>query len=58
MVNGSTVPVLIVVVLDVSNNRIIMGEFVNGLLTNILGCISLFIMILAAGLLVCIQCVS
>jgi Mn2+/Fe2+ NRAMP family transporter len=58
MVNGSTEPFLIVVVLDVSNNRIIMGEFVNGWLTNVLECISLFIMILAAGLLVCIQCVS
>jgi len=52
---GLTAPVLIAIILHVSNNKKIMGEFVNGWLTNVLGFIALIVMTLAAGLLVYFQ---
>jgi NRAMP (natural resistance-associated macrophage protein)-like metal ion transporter len=52
---GLTAPVLIAIILHVSNNKKIMGEFVNGWLTNILGFIALIIMTLSAGLLIYFQ---
>jgi NRAMP (natural resistance-associated macrophage protein)-like metal ion transporter len=55
---GLTAPVLIVIILHVSNNKKIMGEFVNNLLSNILGFIALIIMTLAAGLLIYFQFVD
>jgi NRAMP (natural resistance-associated macrophage protein)-like metal ion transporter len=55
---GLTAPVLIGVILHVSNNKSIMGEFVNGWLTNVLGFIALIIMTLAAGLLIYFQFTS
>lgn len=52
---GLTAPVLIAIILHVSNNKKIMGEFVNGWLTNVLGFIALIVMTLAAGLLIYFQ---
>jgi NRAMP (natural resistance-associated macrophage protein)-like metal ion transporter len=52
---GLTAPVLIAIILHVSNNKKIMGEFVNGWLTNVLGFIALIIMSLAAVLLLYFQ---
>ena len=52
---GLTAPVLIAIILHVSNNKKIMGEFVNGWLTNVLGFLALIIMSLAAVLLVYLQ---
>jgi NRAMP (natural resistance-associated macrophage protein)-like metal ion transporter len=52
---GMTAPVLIAIILHVSNNKKIMGEFVNGWLTNVLGFIALIIMSLAAVLLLYFQ---
>lgn len=52
---GITAPVLIAIILHISNNKKIMGEYVNDRLTNILGFIALIIMSLAAGLLLYFQ---
>ncbi|HEU4790389.1 MAG TPA: divalent metal cation transporter, partial [Flavobacterium sp.] len=52
---GLTAPVLIAIILHVSNNKKIMGEFVNGWLTNVLGFLALIIMSLAAVLLLYFQ---
>lgn len=52
---GLTAPVLIAIILHISNNKAIMGKFVNGRATNILGFAALIIMTLAAGLLVYLQ---
>ena len=41
---GITSPVLIAVILHVSNNKKIMGGFTNGIWSNILGCITLVVM--------------
>jgi NRAMP (natural resistance-associated macrophage protein)-like metal ion transporter len=49
---GLTAPVLIALILHISNNKIIMGKFVNGWLANLVGFITLLIMTTAAGLLV------
>jgi NRAMP (natural resistance-associated macrophage protein)-like metal ion transporter len=46
---GITAPVLIGIILHISNNKEIMGEFVNTRLSNILGFAALIIMTLAAG---------
>lgn len=46
---GITAPVLIGIILHISNNREIMGEYVNTRLSNILGFTALIIMTLAAG---------
>ena len=45
---GITAPVLIGIILHISNNRKIMGEYVNGKGLNILGFAALFIMTAAA----------
>jgi len=55
---GLTAPVLIAIILHVSNNKKIMGEFVNGWLTNVLGFIALIIMTLTSGLLIYFQFVN
>ncbi|CAN5496670.1 Nramp family divalent metal transporter [soil metagenome] len=52
---GLTAPVLIAIILHISNNKKIMGEFVNGRSTNILGFAALTIMTIAAGLLIYLQ---
>lgn len=52
---GLTAPVLIAIILHISNNRRIMGEFVNDRYTNIVGVAALVIMTVAAGLLVYLQ---
>lgn len=52
---GITAPVLIAIILHISNNKKIMGEYVNDKLTNILGFAALIIMSLAAGLLLYFQ---
>jgi Mn2+/Fe2+ NRAMP family transporter len=52
---GITAPVLIAMILHISNNKKIMGEFVNGRTTNILGFSALIIMTFAAGLLIYLQ---
>lgn len=52
---GLTAPVLIAIILHISNNKEIMGTNVNTLMTNILGFIALIIMTLAAILLIYFQ---
>ena len=52
---GLTAPVLIAIILHISNNKKIMGENVNGRLTNILGFAALIIMSLAAVALLYLQ---
>ena len=52
---GITAPVLIAIILHISNNKKIMGEFVNSRMTNILGFAALIIMTIAAGLLIYLQ---
>ncbi len=52
---GITAPVLIAIILHISNNKRIMGEFVNSMPINILGFAALAIMTVAAGLLIYLQ---
>jgi len=52
---GVTAPVLIAIILHISNNKEIMGEFVNDQLTNILGFLALFIMTVASGVLLWLE---
>lgn len=52
---GLTAPVLIAIILHISNNKVIMGNFVNNRTTNILGFAALIIMSVAAGLLIYLQ---
>ncbi len=52
---GITAPVLIAIILHISNNKKIMGENVNGKISNILGFAALIIMTVAAGLLIYLQ---
>jgi NRAMP (natural resistance-associated macrophage protein)-like metal ion transporter len=52
---GLTAPVLIAIILHISNNKKIMGENVNGRTTNILGFTALIIMTLAAVTLIYLQ---
>jgi NRAMP (natural resistance-associated macrophage protein)-like metal ion transporter len=52
---GITAPVLIAIILHISNNKKIMGSFVNGWMANILGIAALVIMTIAAGLLIYLQ---
>lgn len=49
---GLTAPVLIAIILHISNNKKIMGEFTNNRIANLLGWITLLVMTMAAGLLV------
>ncbi|HWY10778.1 MAG TPA: Nramp family divalent metal transporter [Bacteroidia bacterium] len=48
VVYGVTAPVLIAIVLHICNNKKIMGDFTNGLRSNILGVLTLLIMTIAA----------
>ena len=52
---GLTAPVLIAIILHISNNKKIMGENVNGSVSNILGFTALIIMTVAAGTLIYLQ---
>jgi NRAMP (natural resistance-associated macrophage protein)-like metal ion transporter len=52
---GLTAPVLIGIILHISNNKKIMGENVNGLTANILGFAAFIIMTAAAGTLIYMQ---
>ncbi|MFN8291200.1 MAG: divalent metal cation transporter [Chitinophagaceae bacterium] len=52
---GVTAPVLIAIILHISNNKMIMGEFTNSRLINIFGFAALAIMTIAAGLLIYLQ---
>jgi len=52
---GLTAPVLIAIILHISNNKKIMGENVNNKLINILGFAALIIMTVAGGLLIYLQ---
>jgi NRAMP (natural resistance-associated macrophage protein)-like metal ion transporter len=52
---GITAPVLIAIILHISNNKRIMGEYVNTWITNILSFAALIIMTVAAGLLIYFQ---
>jgi len=52
---GLTAPVLIAIILHISNNKQIMGENVNGLRANIMGFAALIIMTFAAGTLIYMQ---
>jgi Mn2+/Fe2+ NRAMP family transporter len=52
---GLTAPVLIAIILHISNNKKIMDKHTNKRMTNILGFAALFIMTLAAGVLIYLQ---
>ena len=52
---GMTAPVLIAIILHISNNKKIMGEFVNNRLSNITGMAALLIMSAAAVMLLYLQ---
>lgn len=52
---GITAPVLIAIILHISNNEKIMGKNTNGRLSNVLGFTALIIMTVAAGLLLYFQ---
>ena len=52
---GVTSPVLIAVILHISNNKKVMGKFTNGKLSNIFGGIALLLMTASAALLVYFQ---
>lgn len=52
---GVTAPVLIAIILHISNNKAIMGEFVNDRTTNILGFLALLIMTAASGVLLWLE---
>jgi len=52
---GLTAPVLIAIILHISNNKKIMGDFVNSKIINVLGFAALAIMTFAAGLLIYLQ---
>jgi len=52
---GVTSPVLIAVILHISNNKKVMGKFTNGKWSNILGIIALLLMTAAAALLIYFQ---
>ncbi len=52
---GLTAPVLIAIILHISNNKIVMGKFTNSKMSNILGFASLIIMTVAAATLLYLQ---
>lgn len=52
---GLTAPVLIVIILHISNNKKVMGEYTNGKISNILGFATLILMTVAAVILVYMQ---
>ncbi len=49
---GLTAPVLIAIILHISNNKKVMGEFVNGKRANILGALTLILMTVSSAILV------
>jgi len=49
---GMTAPVLIAIILHISNNKKIMGKFTNGKVSNILGIATFVLMTIAAGTLI------
>lgn len=55
IVYGITAPVLIAVILHICNNRKIMGRETNGILSNVLGIITLVLMTIAAIMLIYFQ---
>ena len=55
---GMTAPVLIAIILHISNNKKIMGKHVNGTRTNILGFIALILMTVSAFALIYLQFTS
>jgi NRAMP (natural resistance-associated macrophage protein)-like metal ion transporter len=55
---GLTAPVLIAIILHISNNKKIMGEFTNSRISNILGFATLIIMTIAAGFLAYFQIIG
>ncbi|ESQ83154.1 hypothetical protein AEAC466_14935 [Asticcacaulis sp. AC466] len=52
---GVTSPVIIAIVLHISNNKAVMGEFTNGLWSNILGALTFVLMTAAAGFMLYFQ---
>jgi Mn2+/Fe2+ NRAMP family transporter len=52
---GMTAPVLIAIIIHISNNKKIMGKFTNGKTSNILGFTALILMSVAAGILIYMQ---
>ena len=52
---GLTAPVLIAIILHISNNKKIMGKFTNGIMSNILGFAALILMTVAAVVLLYFQ---
>ena len=52
---GVTSPVLIVIILHISNNKKVMGKFTNGKWSNILGTLALLLMTASAALLIYFQ---
>jgi len=52
---GLTAPVLIGIILHISNNEKVMGKFTNSMLSNILGITAFLIMSISAGLLIYFQ---
>jgi Mn2+/Fe2+ NRAMP family transporter len=52
---GLTAPVLIAIILHISNNKAVMGNFTNSRTANILGFAALTIMTVAAGVLLYLQ---
>jgi Mn2+/Fe2+ NRAMP family transporter len=52
---GITAPVLIAIILHISNNKKIMGEYVNGPMSNFLGITAGVVMTIAAGMLIYLQ---
>lgn len=49
---GMTAPVLIAIILHISNNKKVMGKFTNGRVSNIFGFAALILMTVAAGVLI------
>jgi len=52
---GITSPVLIAIILHISNNKKIMGKFTNGVGSNIFGTVALIVMTASAALLLYFQ---
>ena len=52
---GLTAPVLIAIILHISNNKKIMGKYTNGTASNILGCAAFLLMAVAAVMLLYLQ---
>ncbi len=55
---GMTAPVLIAIILHISNNKAVMGTFTNSKISNIMGGIAFVVMTVAALTLLYLQCVS